>query len=249
MKPRVSIIIPCYNSEKWIEECVLSALNQTYENIEVIAVDNESTDSTVEILKQIQEQYPALIISTAENIYPNCWDEARTEGYRLMTGEYMTVIGSDDLIEADYVLNCMYIVSKAPDKIKALQSPSMGFKVLEDQKINTGLITYSYKSKKDFMTESLKRCVVNSPSVFYNASLYRDGLLTTYPEKYGGAADYDLYCRLADNDVFIYPAPMWLGFCYRWHPDQATWKVHKESINYDKMIQDYWKEKWKDKIY
>ena len=52
------------------------------------------------------------------------------------------------------------------------------------------------------MSECLKRCVVNSPSVIYNASLYHDGLLETKPEKYGGAADYDLYCRLADNKNF-----------------------------------------------
>ena len=89
MKPKVSIIIPCYNSEKWIEECALSALNQTYENVEVIIVDNESTDNSVEITKQIKLAYPSLILSSAKNIYPNCWDEARSEGFRLMTGDYV----------------------------------------------------------------------------------------------------------------------------------------------------------------
>jgi glycosyltransferase involved in cell wall biosynthesis len=39
MSPKVTIIIPCYNSEKWIEECIMSALNQTYDNKEVIFVD------------------------------------------------------------------------------------------------------------------------------------------------------------------------------------------------------------------
>ena len=50
--PKVSIVVPCYNSEKWIEQCITSALNQDYENIEVIFVDNESTDSSVEIIKK-----------------------------------------------------------------------------------------------------------------------------------------------------------------------------------------------------
>lgn len=248
MKPKVSIIVPCYNSEKWVEECVVSALTQNYENIEVIAVDNESSDSTVEILKNIQKEYPTLILSSAENIYPNCWDEARSEGYRLMSGEYMTVIGSDDMMEPDYITNCMNIMLRAPDRIKALQSPAVGFKMNGEHKIKTGLITYNYKSRKQFMRESLRRCVVNSPSVVYKASLYKEGLLKTSPETYGGAADYDLYCSLAENEVFIYPAPMWLGFCYRWHEEQATWKVHKQGINYDKMIQDFWRDKWKDKI-
>ena len=90
----------------------------------------------------------------------------------------------------------------------------------------------------------MSRCPVNTPTVIYNRRLWDDGLLDTQPEKYGGAADYDLYCKLADNDVMIYPAPNWLGFFYRWHPEQATWKVQKEAKNYDKMIQDYWRKKW-----
>ena len=49
---KVSIIIPCYNSEKWIEECVLSALQQTYADTEVIFVDNESTDRSVDIVSK-----------------------------------------------------------------------------------------------------------------------------------------------------------------------------------------------------
>ena len=75
--------------------------------------------------------------------------------------------------------------------------------------------------------------------------LYRDGLLRAQPEKFGGAADYELYCSMANNGIMIYPAPTWLGYYYRWHPDQATWKVHEEEKNYDTMIQSYWGEKWK----
>lgn len=248
MIPKVTIIIPCYNSEKFVEECVESALNQSYENIEVIAVDNESTDATMDILKRLQEKYDKLIISTAENIYPNCWDEAREEGYKLMTGDYMTVIGSDDMIETGYIEKCVDIMIKSKGIIKAFQSPAMGFKAHPLGKVKTGLIEYKYSGNKNFMQQSLERCVVNSPSVFYDTSLYKKGLLKTFPEKYGGAADYDLYCRLADNGIHIYPIPSWIGFCYRWHEDQATWKVHKEETNYDKMIQDYWREKWKDLI-
>ena len=70
------------------------------------------------------------------------------------------------------------------------------------------------------------------------------GLLKTKPELYSGAADYDLYCSLADNGIFIYPANKWLGYYYRWHPQQATWEMHKDSVNYDKLIQEYWSKKW-----
>ena len=248
MNPKVSIIIPCYNSEKFVEECVLSALWQSYPETEVIAIDNESTDNTMQILHDIKNREGNLIIDTAKNIYPNCWDEARARGYELMTGDFFTVIGSDDLIETDYVANCIEVMKRSKGVIKAFQSHAMGFKAHPMGKVRTGLISYPYETREQFMDLSLKRCVVNSPSVFYDASLYEMGLLETFPEKYGGAADYDLYCRLVDSGVFIYSVPTWLGFCYRWHEDQATWKVQKEEANYDKMIQDFWKEKWKDEI-
>jgi glycosyltransferase involved in cell wall biosynthesis len=244
MNPKVTIIIPCYNAEKWIAESIQSALNQTYQNTEVIVVDNESTDSSVEIIKSIQKKNPSLICSSTPNIYPNCWDEAREEGYKLMTGEYMTVIGADDVMNSNYIENCVAIATRSPDKIKVLQSPAQGFTIKDGREILTGLLLHEYSSIKELKAELLKRCPVNSPSVFYKASLYHEGMLKTYPEKYGGAADYDLYCRLVDNGVFIYPFPNWIGFNYRWHEEQATWKVHEEGANYDEMIQDYWREKW-----
>ena len=63
---KVSIIIPCYNSEKWIEECVLSALQQTYTDTEVIFVDNESTDGSVDLVRKIKEKHSNLIMSSAK---------------------------------------------------------------------------------------------------------------------------------------------------------------------------------------
>ena len=64
--------------------------------------------------------------------------------------------------------------------------------------------------------------------------------------KEGGAGDYDTFCNFADNGVFIYPVTACLGYYYRWHPDQCTWRVHekKKTVNYDKIIQEYWKNKW-----
>ena len=51
--PKVSIVIPCYNAEKWIMQCVSSALEQAYDNVEFIAVDHESKDNTLNILENI----------------------------------------------------------------------------------------------------------------------------------------------------------------------------------------------------
>jgi len=239
---KASIIIPCFNAEKWIEKTLLSALNQSYKNTEVIFVDNESTDRSLEIAYRLRESNPSLIIAEAKNIYPRCWDEAREKGFSIATGDYFFTLAADDLYEVSYVANCMKYLSFDPDRIKAFQSPIRNFS--EHYAAPSGFADHSYKTLEEFKNLSLSRCPANSPTVIFSRELYTKGLLETDPKKYSGAADYDLYCRLADMGVFIYPAGTWLGYNYRWHPEQATWEMHKDPINYDKLIQDYWRKKW-----
>jgi hypothetical protein len=107
-----------------------------------------------------------------------------------------------------------------------------------------GEVKHFYYSLNEFKKMCLEKCPVNSPAVFFNSKLLEKDILKTKPELYGGAADYDMYCNLAENNVIIYPAPRWLGFYYRWHEEQATWKVQKEGKRYDQEIQDFWRNKW-----
>ena len=155
----------------------------------------------------------------------------------------MLVMGADDYLDKNFIENCMKLILSRPDKILALQSPIKG--VQADQGIIINEIKHNYRSLEEFKHLSLTKCPVNTPTVIYNTSLYHHGLLETRPELYGGAADYDLYCSLADNGIMIVAAPMWLGFYYRWHEEQATWKVHMAGIDHDKAIQKHWGTKWK----
>jgi glycosyltransferase involved in cell wall biosynthesis len=241
MKKKISIIVPCYNAESYIEECLTSIFNQSYENIEVIAVDNESKDSTLEKLYKIKEKYKNLIVDCAPNIHRHSWDEPREKGIHISTGDYITIICADDYIEPDYISNCMSLIGSDPQKIKALQSPIRHIR----NGVSSGFQRHFYSSLKEFKSLVLNGCPVNTPTVVYNKELYEKGFLKTKPELYLGSADYDMYCSLADNKIFIYPSHNWLGYNYRWHGEQCTWGMHKEPINYDSLIQDFWKEKWK----
>jgi glycosyltransferase involved in cell wall biosynthesis len=238
---KVTIIIPCYNVEDFVEKCVISALEQDYENLEVIAIDNESKDQTYSKLLSIKNKYPNLIVDTAPNIFKYSWEEPVEKGLKLSTGDYITFICSDDYLEKNYISLCMKYIMSAPNSIKCLQSP---IRNIVDNNPN-GFQAYSYKKLEELKELLLQRSVVNTPTVIYSRELYEKGLLKSKPEKYLGAADYDLYCNLADNGVMIYPSPTWLGYNYRWHNQQCTWGMKKEGINYDKLIQDFWREKWK----
>jgi len=108
--------------------------------------------------------------------------------------------------------------------------------------INTA--QYYYNTINELKRNLLTQCCVNTPSVFYSKKLQELNLLKTEPKTYSGAADYDLYCNIVDNNVFIERTQDWLGYYYRWHPDQATWQMRKDNINYDLLIQNKWREKW-----
>jgi len=95
---KVSIIIPVYNSEKDIEECILSVINQTLTDIEVILIDDGSTDNSPKIIKEYQEKYPQMIkIKTIQN---SGAATARNIGLEMATGEYIGFVDSDDYIES-----------------------------------------------------------------------------------------------------------------------------------------------------
>ena len=241
MNLKFTIIIPCYNAEKWIEESLKSALHQTYENVEVIVVDNESTDNSYQILKDIQMQYPTLKILTAPNLYKYAWDEPVGAALEIFTGDYFTVLGADDYISKDYVESIVQILSGNTHKIKLLQSPIMG---IDSEKRHKGLLGHSYKNISEFKERLFKDCPVTTPSVVYSRELYDEGLIQWKGEKYLGAGDYNLYFEFADKNLFIYPVPRWLGYHYRWHHEQSTWGMQREFSEVDVKIREHWKQKW-----
>jgi glycosyltransferase involved in cell wall biosynthesis len=241
--PKVTIIIPCYNAERWIKESIESALAQTYDNTEVIFVDNESTDNSLGIAQDIQKDRPELIISTAPNLYRYSWEEPVEEALKISTGDYFTILGADDYLQNDYIENIVKIISSAPNKIKLLQSPIVG--VRGDKEEFVGQIKHSYQTQEQFKNLLFQKCPVNTPTVVYKKELHDKGIIRWKSADYLGAVDYDLYFNIADRGLFIYPYPKWIGYYYRWHPDQATWGMHKENRNYDQTIKEHWRGKWK----
>ena len=98
---KISVIVPIYNTEKFIERCVRSLFEQTLLDIEYIFVDDHSTDNSIEILKHVIDNYPdrkshTKIISHDRNLGTLC---TKLDGLRLATGEYFIVCDSDDWVD------------------------------------------------------------------------------------------------------------------------------------------------------
>lgn len=100
MKGKVSIVIAAYNIEDYIERCMDSVMNQSYLNIEIIVVNDGSTDNTLSVLNKIQKQDRRITIITQEN---KGIIEARKKGLYYATGEYVLFIDGDDWLELECI--------------------------------------------------------------------------------------------------------------------------------------------------
>ena len=99
--PKVSVIVPVYNVEQYLEECVQSILSQTYQNIEIVLVDDGSTDSSPEILEEYRKKYPELIqVVHTDN---QGLGAASNNGVAAARGEYIAFLDSDDYLSANAV--------------------------------------------------------------------------------------------------------------------------------------------------
>lgn len=95
---KVSVIMPVYNVERYLEECLDSVLGQTLQDIEVICVDDGSTDSSLEILRRYERQDPRMKVIQQQNLYAGV---ARNRGLEVATGTYVMFLDSDDFFRAD----------------------------------------------------------------------------------------------------------------------------------------------------
>lgn len=94
--PMVSVIVPCYNGEKYVAQCLDSIVNQTLREIEIICIDDGSTDGTLEILKGYEKVDSRVIVIEQKNAGAGA---ARNNGLRLAKGRYLSFLDADDFFE------------------------------------------------------------------------------------------------------------------------------------------------------
>lgn len=110
MNELISIIIPVYNSEKYLKDCLNSVIKQTYKNIEIIVINDGSTDGTLHICKKMQEKDNRI------KVYSNSTNKgvtfSRKKGLQEAKGAYIGFVDSDDWIEKNMYENLYHIIKK-----------------------------------------------------------------------------------------------------------------------------------------
>lgn len=105
---KVSIIVPVYNSAKYLRKCLDSLVNQTYSNIEIILVNDGSSDNSLDIIKEYQKKYSNILVFSITN---HGQGYARNLGLRKASGDYIMFVDSDDYVSTNIVAKLVDSIS------------------------------------------------------------------------------------------------------------------------------------------
>ena len=148
LSPLVSIIVTSYNYDKYISETLNSLINQTYKNIEIIVMDDGSSDNSINIIKNYQKQDPRIKLIT----HPN--NENKGLAFSVKTaienasGEYIAFCESDDYFKLDHVEKKIKYINKYPDADIIINKPMMFGDSEKIKKLQQGFSTLFYQLEK-----------------------------------------------------------------------------------------------------
>lgn len=193
---KTSVIIPVYNTALYIEECIDSVFNQTQKEIEVIAINDGSTDGSLEVLLQLQKKYPKLNVIVQEN---HGLGYTRNIGIKISKGEYIYFLDSDDYILEDTLDSCYEYATK--NKLDVVLFDAFNFDdrheiVKERNEVFSGIFFLEKYYKKTYDPSA---CLA-----YYSAEFIKKYNICFLPKVY--FEDNEFYCRvmtLAERIMYI----------------------------------------------
>jgi glycosyltransferase involved in cell wall biosynthesis len=221
-KPLVSVLITAYNREKLIAEALESVLECTYRNIEIIIVDDVSTDNTLNVIKEFAEKDSRICYyQNKKNLgdYPN-----RNRAASYARGEYITYLDSDDKMLPGGLEQCMYGMLKFP-------GAGIGMYWAES-KGESFIFSTEEAVKRHFFNNAF--LVVGPGGTVLKKSFF--DAIKGYPEKYGPANDMYFNLKAACySDVVLFPFQF---FFYRVHDDRESTNWYNYLYNNYLFLKD-----------
>lgn len=223
MQVQVSVVMPVYNMDNFVEEAVISILQQTFVDFEFIIIDDASNDATVEILNKFKDNRIIRCVNDCKrgNYY------SRNKGIQLAKGKYIAMMDADGIAMIDRLEKQVTYLEENHDVL------AIGTDCFFLANNNQKNVVCSYS---EIMIALLDyNCFINS-SLIVRSDVLRQ--LNGYDEHYYYSADYDLACRLAQlGKVENLAFPLMI---YRWHSSQiSVLKVEKQKLYADEIRNKY----------
>ncbi len=218
---RVSVIVPAYNHAAYVRECIDSALNQTYPDVEVVVVDDGSTDGTYEILRTYGDR---ITLIRQEN---RGTQAARNTAIRASTGEFIALLDSDDV----------WLPHKLERQIPLLADQRVGLVYGYAYRVDaSGQISDGGRPFGEVMPATLSQVealLIRNPVPTLSAVFRRTCIssLGGFDEAFVGIADRDMWLRIASRwRVLCLPEPE--GY-YSVHPLNTTKMLYQTKLAYE----------------
>ena len=204
---KISVIIPAYNCEKYIDECLNSVLNQTFEDFEIIIVCNKSSDGTLEKIKEYEQTYDKIRLIELDKNYKQ--GIARNIGIENAKGEYILFVDSDDKVSPDFAEKMYVHIKERNTDIAICNSLCFDSKTgrLSDRDPHFQKFYETYKDDI-FCWRDIKEDIYYLSRVVWN-KIYRRSFLTEKKVKFPGEIffedlvfGYDVLIKASNISVF-----------------------------------------------
>ena len=232
MQNKVSILMNCYNGEKYLREALHSVINQTYTNWELIFWDNRSTDLSASIYLEFQD--PRFKYHLAES-HTNL-GKAREDASKFLDGEFIAILDVDDIWLENKLEKQIHIFEK---------DSSLGVVISNTEFFNKNkskvLHKHGYHIKADAYRGLLKNYDISLETVMLRRSFTKNRLFNA---KYSHVADFELIMRVLEGSKLFYCNEVLAK--WRVHEQNNSW-LYPNKFNQEKV--QWFKEKRLDKKY
>ena len=215
-QPLVSINLPTYNHEAYIADCLASLMAQRYENIEVLVMDDCSTDTTLEIAKAFAKKHPEKI-----KVHPNEQNQGLprnfTRGLKRAKGKYYVNFNSDDIMLPDNITEQVRVLEANP-QATFCHANAIYFDTETGEQIKL-------RHKTPPLETSFRRFMIGSNACAPAAMMRASALPAEFPEQAGVACDWPFFAAVLSKGEGVYI-----------HKPLIKYRIHEKNVSKDITI-------------
>lgn len=223
MNPKVSIVVPIYNIEKYLPNCIESILSQTYTNIEIILVDDGSTDQSYNIIQKYAKKDHRIIVVRQQN---SGQSSARNTGLQKASGDFISFVDGDDEISPHFIESLLNPFLKSKSQKTALSVCGIHYKRLRENSVKDVFIKPLRPKREHETFKSYILYLLATDGRMYSSvnKLYRTNAAKSiaFDEKLNFAEDTKFvldYLNVAKGDISFILKPLYI---YNFGTDTST---------------------------